>query len=56
MRTLHEVIGRLVALRYDQRGLSQSTETAIYVGIAAVVALSIGAFVTTYVNQHLPQP
>ncbi len=56
MRAVYELIGALVALRHDQRGLSQSTETAIYVGIAAVVALGIGAFVTTYVNQHLPQP
>jgi len=56
MRTLHVLVGQLVALRHNERGLSQSTETAIYVGIAAVVALSIGAFVTTYVNQHLPQP
>ena len=56
MRAVYELIGALVALRHDQRGLSQSTETAIYVGIAAVVALGIGAFVTTYGNQHLPQP
>jgi hypothetical protein len=56
MKTVYKVIGRVVALRHDERGLSQSTETAIYVGVAAVVALSIGAFVTAYVNQHLPQP
>lgn len=39
----------------DERGLSQSTEVAILLGAAVLVALAILAFVTGYVNDRLAE-
>ena len=39
----------------DERGLSQSTEVAILLGAAVLVALAILAFVTGYVHDRLAE-
>ncbi|SDS74089.1 hypothetical protein [Microlunatus soli] len=39
----------------DERGLSQSTEVAILLGAAVLVALAILGFVTGYVQDRLGQ-
>ena len=58
MRFLHLLMGVLVAppRRHDQRGLSQSTETAILLGGAVLVAAAVVTAVTIYVNAKLPRP
>jgi hypothetical protein len=56
-RQLHLLIGTVMIMkrapRQDQRGLSQSTEIAILLGAAVLVALAILAFVTGYVSDRL---
>ncbi|MGC3995203.1 MAG: hypothetical protein QM779_14000 [Propionicimonas sp.] len=58
MRFLHLLVATLVGPppRRDQRGLSQSTETAILLGGAVLVAAAVVAAVTVYVNAKLPRP
>jgi hypothetical protein len=58
MRTLlYLVIAALVSPpRRDERGLSQSTETAILVTGAVLVAGAIAGAVTAYVKANLPTP
>lgn len=43
------------APRRNERGLSQSTEVAILLGAAVLVALAILGFVTGYVQDRLGQ-
>lgn len=52
MSTIHRFIGQMLAPR-DERGLSQSTEQAILLGGAVLVALAIVAAVTLFVNNQL---
>lgn len=40
----------------DERGLAQSTESAILIAGAVAVALIVVAAVTAYVQAHLPTP
>lgn len=53
------MIGWWINLRHtprrEQRGLSQSTEVAILLGAAVLVALAILGFVTGYVQDRLGQ-
>lgn len=57
MRFLHLLIAALVAPPpRDERGLSQSTETAILLGGAVLVAGIVVVAVTVYVNAKLPRP
>lgn len=58
MRFLHLLVAALVApaARRDERGLSQSTETAILLGGAVLVAAAVVTAVTVYVNAKLPRP
>ena len=58
MRFLHLLVAALVGPppRRDQRGLSQSTETAILLGGAVLVAAAVVTAVTVYVNAKLPRP
>ncbi|MCA0308374.1 MAG: hypothetical protein LCH87_13670 [Actinobacteria bacterium] len=58
MRYWHLFVGALVGPppRRDERGLSQSTETAILLGGAVAVAAIVVAAVTIYVNAKLPRP
>jgi len=58
MKYLHLLVGALVGPppRRNQRGLSQSTETAILLGGAVAVAAIVVAAVTIYVNSKLPRP
>jgi hypothetical protein len=53
-------IGTIVSVvlqgeRRDERGLSQSTENAILVAGAVVVAMALVAAVVAYVNARLPR-
>jgi heme/copper-type cytochrome/quinol oxidase subunit 2 len=56
-RHLHHLLGTVMIMKHrsatDQRGLSQSTEIAILLGAAVLVALTILAFVTGYVSDRL---
>lgn len=52
MSTIHRFIGHVLAPR-DERGLSQSTEQAILLGGAVVIALAIVAAVTLFINGQL---
>lgn len=53
-RILTLLVGTIAApVRRDERGLSQSTENAILLAGAAVVALLIVAAVTTFVQGKL---
>ncbi len=58
-RHLHLLLGTVLGLsrspRQDQRGLSQSTEIAILLGAAVLVALAVLAFVTGYVGDRLAE-
>jgi hypothetical protein len=58
MRFLHLLVAALLAPppKRDQRGLSQSTETAILLGGAVLVAGAVVLAVTIYVNAKLPRP
>lgn len=58
MRFLHLLTAALSGPppRRDQRGLSQSTETAILLGGAVLVAAVVVTAVTVYVNAKLPRP
>lgn len=53
------IVSMIVALqeadRRDERGLSQSTENAILVAGAVVVAMALVAAVIAYVNARLPR-
>ena len=58
MSPIHHLVGLLVTLRHlprerDERGLSQSTENAILLAGAAIVAVGIITAVTLYVNGGL---
>ena len=55
MSTIHRLIGHMLAPRppRDERGLSQSTEQAILLGGAVVIALAVVAAVTLFVNGKL---
>jgi hypothetical protein len=56
-KQLNLLIGTLTTMKnapgQTQRGLSQSTEIAILLGAAVLVALAILAFVTGYVGDRL---
>jgi hypothetical protein len=58
MKILHLMVAALVGppRRRNQRGLSQSTETAILLGGAVLVAGAVVLAVTVYVNAKLPRP
>lgn len=58
MKILHLMVAALVGPppRRNQRGLSQSTETAILLGGAVLVAGAVVLAVTVYVNAKLPRP
>lgn len=57
MKTIHHTVGLLAQLLFpaprDERGLSQSTENAILLAGAAIVAVGIITAVTLYVNGGL---
>ena len=58
MSPIHHLVGLIVSLHQaprtrDERGLSQSTENAILLAGAAVVAVAIIFAVTSYVNGGL---
>lgn len=58
MKTIHTALGIwLQATRpvpRDERGLSQSTENAVLLAGAAVIALLIITVITAYVRDNLP--
>lgn len=56
MKIIHEGIGLLLQAQRprDERGLSQSTENAILLAGAAVIALLIITVITSYVRDNLP--
>ncbi len=58
MKILHLMVAALVGPppRRNQRGLSQSTETAILLGGAVLVAGAVVLAVSIYVNAKLPRP
>jgi hypothetical protein len=58
MRHVYLLVGALVAPppRRDERGLSQSTEMALLLGGAVLVATAVGTAVLIYVNAKLPRP
>lgn len=58
MRFLHLLVAALVGPppRRNQRGLSQSTETALLMGGAVLVAGAVVTAVIVYVNAKLPRP
>ncbi len=58
MKYLHLLIGVLLGPppQRNQRGLSQSTETALLIGGAVLVAAAVVGAVTVYVNAKLPRP
>lgn len=58
MKILYLMVAALVGppRRRNQRGLSQSTETAILLGGAVLVAGAVVLAVTVYVNAKLPRP
>ncbi|MFT3888453.1 MAG: hypothetical protein QM713_09875 [Arachnia sp.] len=59
MKTIHQTVGLLLQILQppprDERGLSQSTELAILLAGAAAVAIALVAFITSYVQGHLPK-
>lgn len=61
MRYLHLTIGLVVTVlmaplpRRDERGLSQSTENAILVAGAMVIAAGVVTAVTVFVQSKLPK-
>ena len=58
MRAVHHTVGLLLQLLRptprDERGLSQSTENAILLAGAALIAGIIIAVITDYVSSNLP--
>lgn len=58
MRHVYLLVGALVAPppRRDERGLSQSTEMALLLGGAVLVATAVGTAVLIYVHAKLPRP
>lgn len=58
MKGFHSLIGLLVctilAVRQEERGLSQSTENAILIAGAVSIAGIIVTVITAYVRSHLP--
>lgn len=60
-RHLHKVVGTWLAWQAelrtprirDQRGLSQSTENAVLLSGAIIIAAAVIAIVTAYVNKEL---
>ena len=59
MSPIHHLVGLLVTLRHlprerDERGLSQSTENAILLAGAALIAGIIIKVITDYVSDKLP--
>ena len=58
MRFLHLLVATLVGPppRRNQRGLSQSTETALLMGGAVLVAGVVLAAVIAFVNAKVPRP
>ena len=56
MKIIHQSIGLWLQARTprDERGLSQSTENAILLAGAAVIALLIITVITQYVSDNLP--
>lgn len=63
IRPIHQLLGVLLAVsgplrpvgRRDERGLSQSTESAILLAGAVTVAGLVIAAVTAFVQSRLPQ-
>lgn len=56
MKIIHRSVGLLLQAQRprDERGLSQSTENAILLAGAAVIALLIITVITSYVRDNLP--
>ena len=59
MKLIHNAFGLWLQLtddapRRDERGLSQSTENAVLLAGAAVIALLIIGVITNYVRDNLP--
>ena len=58
MKTIHHTVGLLAQLLFpaprDERGLSQSTENAILLAGAALIAGIIIKVITDYVSDKLP--
>ena len=56
MKIIHQSVGLLLRANQprDERGLSQSTENAILLAGAAVIALLIITVITSYVRDNLP--
>lgn len=58
---LNQIIGLFVEMltgptrRRDERGLSQSTENAVLLAGAVVVATIVIGAVTAYVSSHMPK-
>ncbi|SDL17223.1 hypothetical protein [Tessaracoccus oleiagri] len=59
MKLIHDTLGLWLQLtaqapKRDERGLSQSTENAVLLAGAAVIALLIIGVITNYVRDNLP--
>lgn len=56
--TIHALLGSLLALlrdRRDERGLSQSTENAVLLAGAVMIAMAVVAAIKVYVESNLPK-